>query len=283
MRDRTHGGGTKSSTIRPGPLQTGSRIVFTTPAKRRATPTAFPVVSPAYSLAFLILAATCASAGLAAWDVADLVAVAFPFFSALVSFGLLAVAYAGAGPGLFLKRADGRRSPAGWVLFAPYFLLNAVTFALYRAFSREPAWVRVAPNLFFGRRLSAREAEEAGDAGWVGVLDLAGEFAEVRPLRGVSNYLSLPMLDGVAPGGEKLRRAVEWLTRALEAGPVYVHCALGHGRSGCVVIAYLLSAGLAGTVGEGARLLRGLRSGVRLSAAQRRRVRAFERRAGDEA
>ncbi|MBN9263504.1 MAG: hypothetical protein J0I75_02870, partial [Hyphomicrobium sp.] len=32
----------------------------------------------------------------------------------------------------------------GWLLFAPYFLLNALTFGLYRLLSREPAYAQVA-------------------------------------------------------------------------------------------------------------------------------------------
>lgn len=95
-----------------------------------------------------------------------------PLYAAL-SFGLLAAAYAGAGPRLLLKRETGRRTVFGWMLFAPYFLLNTVTFALYRLMTRESAYVQVAPGLFFGRRLSPREASAVG---WVSVLDLAGEF-----------------------------------------------------------------------------------------------------------
>jgi hypothetical protein len=102
-----------------------------------------------------VLAAACVVVELAASDTVGW-AVALPAYAAL-SFVLLAVAYAGVGPRLLLKRANGRRSPIGWLLFAPYFLLNAATFGLYRLLSGEPAYVQVAPNLFFGRRLSARE------------------------------------------------------------------------------------------------------------------------------
>jgi hypothetical protein len=99
---------------------------------------------------------------LAAWEDVGWTAV-LPLYAAQ-SFTLLVVVYAGAGPRLLLKRATGRRSVFSWLLFAPYFLLNGVTFGLYRMLSREPSHVQVAPNLFFGRRLSARE-HQAG--GWV--------------------------------------------------------------------------------------------------------------------
>lgn len=92
-----------------------------------------------YSLTFLILAAAGVIASLEAWDIIGWFA-AIPLHVAL-SFGLLAAVYAGAGPRLLLKRATGRRSVLGWLLFAPYFLLNAATFGLYRLLSREPAYV----------------------------------------------------------------------------------------------------------------------------------------------
>ncbi len=224
-----------------------------------------------YSLIFLVLAIGCLISALEVWDSIGWFALTFLYAS--VSFVLLAMAYAGAGPGLLLKRASGRRSILAWVLFGPYFLLNVLTFALYRLMSREPACVQVSPNVYFGRRLSSRECLEIR---WVGVLDLAAEFAESRRLRELPGYRSLPVLDATAPTEEQLRSAVAWVTSGSASGPVYVHCALGHGRSACVVIAYLLSVGVVASVAEAVRLLRSLRPGVRLHPAQRARLRVFE-------
>jgi hypothetical protein len=223
-----------------------------------------------YSFLFLVLAVACVVLTLALWDFVGWFGIAFLY--AAVSFLLLAVAYMGAGPGLLLKRESGRHSILAWLLFGPYFLLNTLTFGLYRLMSREPAYVQVAPNVFFGRRLSR---SECGANRWVGVLDLAGEFAESHQLRELAGYKSLPVLDATAPTEEQLRSAVAWVTAGAASGPVYVHCALGHGRSACVVIAYLLSVGVVDTVAEGVRLLRSLRSGVRLHPAQRQRLRMF--------
>jgi hypothetical protein len=221
-----------------------------------------------YSLTFLVLAAAFVVVAIAAADSVGWVVV-LPLYAAL-SFVLLAAAYAGAGPRLLLKRATGRRSVFAWLLFAPYFLLNALTFGLYRLLSREPAYVQIAPNLFFGRRLTAREAEAAG---WVNILDLAAEFpAALVP----AVYRSLPILDATAPTENELRSAVEWIAAAVGSGPVYVHCALGHGRSACVVIAYLLSVRAVGTVAEGVQRLQSLRPGVRLHPPQLRLLRRFE-------
>jgi hypothetical protein len=218
-----------------------------------------------------VLAVACVAVAVSAWDSVGW-AVIVPLYAAW-SFGLLAAAYAGVGPRLLLKRPTGRRSPLAWLLFAPYLLLNAVTFGLYRLLSREPAYVQVAPNLYFGRRLSAREAAAAG---WVSILDLAGEFPAGRWQRARSGYRSLPVLDAAAPSEDELRSAAAWVAEAVAAGPVYVHCALGHGRSACVVVAYLLEVGAVGTVAEGVRLLRSLRPGVRLHPPQIRLLGRFQ-------
>jgi hypothetical protein len=228
-------------------------------------------VSLKYSVTFLVLAIACVASTLATWDLVGWFA--FTFLYASVPFFLLAVAYAGVGPRLLLKRASGRRSILAWGLFGPYFLLNVLTFLLYRLMSREPSYVQVAPNVFFGRYLSA---SECGAMHWVSVIDLAAEFGESRRLREIEGYQSLPVLDATAPTEEKLRAAVACVAANATAGPVYIHCALGHGRSACVVIAYLLSVGVVSTVPEGIRLLRSLRPGVHLHPAQREQLRVFE-------
>jgi protein-tyrosine phosphatase len=134
-----------------------------------------------------------------------------------------------------------------------------------------------APNLYFGRRLTPGEARQAQALGWQSVLDLAAEFSEVAALRAVPRYRSLPVLDGTAPTGEQLREAVAWIVEAVERGPVYVHCALGHGRTATIVLAYLLTTAEVATVREGLTRLRALRSGVGLHRQQAELVRGLER------
>lgn len=218
-----------------------------------------------YAATFLILAGACAvtAAGLPLPGT-------ILFGYAAGSFLLVAVAYAGLGSGLFLKRRDGRLRLASWLLFLPYHLLNRLSLALARWTSREPAFAEVRERLWIGRRLTTSEAQ-AGK--WLAVLDLAGEFGEVAALRTLPGYRSLPILDATAPTPEQLTDAVAWLRTALATGPVYVHCALGHGRTGTVVAAYLVSEGA--TVAEALALLRAARPGVRLNRTQLRALRAW--------
>jgi hypothetical protein len=228
----------------------------------------------AYAVIFLVLACVCGVSASAAAGDGDWLGVV-PGWAAL-AFLTLAAAYAGVGPRVFGKRDTGRQSPVSRVLFAPYFLLNAVVWQFHRAVSREPALAEVAPNLFFGRRLTNAEAGTASArAGWHAVLDLAPEFAEAPALRALPGYHSLPILDATAPDPGQLSGAVHWLAGAVAAGPTYVHCALGHGRTGTVVVAYLLATGAAPSVADGVRLLRSRRPGVRLNRTQRAALATF--------
>jgi hypothetical protein len=232
-------------------------------------------VAAKYAIAFLVLACVAAMLAFAGWEIIGWPA--FLFGYAGLSFVLLSIAYFGVGARLLLKRSTGERSAWGYLLFAPYFLLNALTFRLYKLFSRELAYAEVAARLFFGRRLTTREAHVAESLGWIAVLDLAVEFVEVPALRKLPGYRSFPVLDATAPTEEQLREAVAWLNEAVKVGPVYIHCALGHGRTACVVVAYLLTVGLVPTVTEGIRLLRSFRPGVQLNRVQRRLLKRCER------
>jgi hypothetical protein len=160
-------------------------------------------------------------------------------------------------------------------VLAPYLVLNGLSIGLYRLTSREPPTTCVGERLYLGRRLSRGEATAFMEVRPALVLDLASELGEERALRELPGYRSLPLLDTTAPSPDALRDAVAWITEAIAAGPVFVHCALGHGRSATVVLAYLLASGQVGTIGEGLKLLRSLRPGVGLSPAQRKALADF--------
>jgi hypothetical protein len=231
-------------------------------------------VSVAYGFAFLILATIAGLSAAALGNSLGWPALGLGYFA--VSLALLSATYFGAGPRVFLKRESGHIRALAWIPFAPYFLLNVLIFRLYRAFSREPAFVQLISNLYFGRRLTPSEAREGLSICWVAVLDLAAEFSEVATLRAVPGYRSLPVLDATTPTEQQLRETVVWLTENIAKGPVYVHCAMGHGRTACVVVAYLLASGTAQTVAEGVRMMRVLRPGVRLNRVQREALRRYK-------
>ena len=102
------------------------------------------------------------------------------------------------------------------------------------------------------------------------VLDVTAELNECPAfLRADVTYLLLPTLDKRPLQPDQMKRALEFITRSLESGSVYVHCALGHGRSASVVAAYLLASGTVGSVDQAEAWLRKIRPQVKLTGAQK--------------
>ena len=186
--------------------------------------------------------------------------VALPWSLALLwpaaALALVAIAYAWGGPALLGKSGGAVSLPARIVL-APY-RLGALAFIWLRAQLDAP-WHEVAPGLLVGRLLSRREAREALDDGVVAVLDLTAEFAECPELLRVP-YLNLPVLDLTAPQSRHPvpLPSASWRPHR-RRGKVYVHCALGYGRSACVAAACLLASGEAGSAAAAIHQVRAAR------------------------
>jgi hypothetical protein len=179
-------------------------------------------------------------------------------------------------PRLLLKRADGRLGVWSWLLFWPYHLLSHLSLALHRASATEAPFHEIIPGLFLGCRLRPKEALELDPQGVAAVLDLTSEFAECATLRRSGRYRCRPLLDHTAPSRQQLQDAVAFITEHLVHPPVYVHCAVGHGRSATVVAAFLLGQGSAASPQDAVARLKAIRPGVRLNAAQMNRLRDFQ-------
>lgn len=189
-----------------------------------------------------------------------------------LAFGGVALGYGVLGPSIFGKRGA-NLSWWSWLLFWPYFALNYLSLWLFRRASRENAADEIAPALWLGCRLWPRDEKQLPQI--FAVLDLTAEFAEVTFLQKATHYLCVPVLDTTAPTIEELRRGVEFLQTHLNQGPVYVHCALGHGRSATFVTAYLLASGQAKTVEEALSHLRKIRPGVDLHLPQQNLIEQY--------
>jgi protein-tyrosine phosphatase len=181
-----------------------------------------------------------------------------------ISFLVLAAAYAGSGPGLYGKRQDGRMAWWAVLLLLPYLLMTWASWHVQRLLSREPCCNEVAPGLWIGRRAFARELP--GEVNLI--VDLTVEFPEPRGVRAGRSYLCLPILDAFVPAERPLRELVERV--AAWPGTVYIHCALGHGRSAMVAAAVILKRKLAADVKQAEALIRQVRPAVRLKPSQRR-------------
>lgn len=167
------------------------------------------------------------------------------------------MAYATRRPRLLGKRLDGTLGPLQVLALAPYHALNALSYALACASSREDAADEIVPGLWLSRRLNRRDQALIGSMNPRAVLDAAVEMFEIKSLRGAGiQYLSLPLLDTRAPTPEELSLAVAWIEENLGRGPVLVHCALGHGRSATLIAAFLLRSRRASAVEEALAIIR---------------------------
>jgi len=223
--------------------------------------------SSRYALIFGLLAVVCSAGGL---NSPRIIAPLFVFSA--VAFLLVASAYCWRVPALLGKSKSGQIRIRSIASLLPFHVLNHLAFATYCRLDRTSPWQEVIPGLYLGRRLRAREASSMPAHQ---ILDLTSEFPEAAPLRARA-YSNVPMLDGVAPTIAQLSEAVNILRASMRMGPTFVHCALGHGRSATVAVAFLLTEGYATTVDDALHLVRTKRPSVRLSRGQRRLLKAWE-------
>lgn len=197
------------------------------------------------------------------------------------SLVLLSVCYFSGRSALLGKHVDGTRGLWSWWLHWPYFAISASGMHLVRWTQPGAAFVQVAPQLFLGRRLTAAQASRfRASLGRdpVAVLDLAAEFPATSAFARLSGYRSVPLLDATAPPINVLSETVDWLVRQTREGPVYVHCALGHGRSATFVTAYLLATEQASTVDDALHIVRERRIRVGPNTSQREVLRQYAAR-----
>ncbi len=188
-----------------------------------------------------------------------------------LSAAIVAAGYAGIGAKVFGKSSDGQRALWARVLLLPYFTLVAFARWLQRTVTGERPFDEVAPGLYVGRLVPTRTLPRDVRL----VVDLTAELTEPLQTRQSYEYRCLPTLDGMAPEESLLRELAEDL--AGRPGPVYVHCAAGHGRAAMLAAVILLRRGLAEDVQAAEARMRARRPKVRMTRLQRRRAAAAAR------
>lgn len=175
---------------------------------------------------------------------------------------VVASGYTSFGARVLGKRSNGDLPVVHRAVLLPFFVVTWASWHL-SALARERPYDRVGSGLYLGRL--PRPGDLPSD---VAVLvDLTAEFEVDRRLRRELEYLCLPTLDGTAPDESGCLAIVERLR--VHPGPVYVHCAYGHGRSALVAAALLLARGEARTIAEAVTQLQAARPRVALTAPQR--------------
>jgi hypothetical protein len=210
-----------------------------------------------YGIFFLALAALCAYYGVLSgapkwW-------LLWPGVTCL----LLAEGYLGLGGKVLGKRSDGS---IRWYMIPvafPYFIYCWSKWLIMRLFTDEAAFDRILPYLYIGRFAFPR----AIPANVRCIVDLAAEFPEPAKSRKERRYIGVPVLDGWIPTKKEFLSLLETL-RTVE-GPIYLHCAEGHGRSGTIAVGFLILIGEAVDTQEALDKLRGIRPRIRLESCQR--------------
>jgi protein-tyrosine phosphatase len=176
-----------------------------------------------------------------------------------VALFAVALAYAGFGPSLFAKGNDGQLDWATRLILAPYLVGAWLNSRLWTR--REPRRVEISDGVHLGRFPSTKDC-----AGMAAVVDLTCEFS--RP-SGSRTWISIPMLDLVAPEAVTLRLAADAIERTRQQGPVLVCCALGYGRSVAALAVWLVRTKRVADLATALQMLAGKRPRLALNERQR--------------
>lgn len=175
----------------------------------------------------------------------------------------VAVVYLAHAPRALGKRPDGTIAWWGWLAWWPLFAYMRLLHELARTLTDEPVGNEVAPGIWVGRRARRHELPP----GIALVVDLCADLPEAPGVASGRGYLSIPTLDATSPTPAEIVRAVDAMLAA--NGPVFVHCAFGHGRSATVAAALLVRRGDA-TLEDVERTMRAHRPRIGLNDHQRR-------------
>ncbi|MDO6120587.1 phosphatase PAP2/dual specificity phosphatase family protein [Shinella curvata] len=153
-----------------------------------------------------------------------------------LALAIVALGYAGAGPGVFQKQANGRISLASYWLLLPY-RLGARLNVFWWTHRLAPA-VELADGVFLGR--GPRRSELST---YVAIIDMTAEMPAIAA-PGLA-WHAFPSMDLLPLDAGRIREAALVVAAASQHGPVLICCALGFQRSAAVATCWLVRSGLA--------------------------------------
>jgi hypothetical protein len=197
-----------------------------------------------------------------------------PLFLCSIASLSLGLAYLVSWVSLLGKQRGGGLPAQSYLIFWPYHLVSYASLAFARLLRVVP-FQELVPGLFLGGRLLSWEENKSGPLANASVLDLTSEFCEVRFLRRNRPYLCIPLLDGSAPTQVELDLGVNFIKEQIQRGPVYVHCAMGHGRGATFALAYLIACGKMPNLDDALNFVRSKRPGVKIRRGQMNALKQF--------
>ena len=188
-----------------------------------------------------------------------------------VSFLIVGAAYGGLGAKVFGKKSNGTLSKWCLFLLLPYLLLTWIIWHIHRALCQEDCCNEIAPGIWLGRRAFVNELPKNISL----IIDLTAEFPEPPNVISGKTYICIPTLDTSVPHELVFQKLIH--TICSWQGNVYIHCALGHGRSATVVAGVLLAKGLVDNLNQAEKLLLKARPKIKFSPAQKNMLKKYQR------
>jgi len=173
-----------------------------------------------YGLTFLAFASLCVYGAVSSKLILGIL---LYYFSA--NFLFLSVAYFSRQPELLGKQPNGTTKWSPRLLNFPWYVISQIVWRISILLSKEPCYHTI-PNskIIIGRKFRRGELPPNTQV----LIDLTSEFSEAH--HEVPTYISLPMLDGVAPRPD-FKEVMESLIPIVESQNTYIHCVQGHGRT----------------------------------------------------
>ena len=161
---------------------------------------------------------------------------AWLFFWLFASLFSVSVIYA-FGLNILLAGKEAKASWWQWILFAPYFVGNYISWQYYKR--KLPLMETLKDKVHLGRYPSASEYSILEDKGICMAINLATEQQIQK--NGLSQ-IRLPFLDQTIQSPESLHEGVQHIEAHKDDG-VYIHCTLGLSRSVLLASAWLIFQG----------------------------------------
>ncbi|MFB2978443.1 dual specificity protein phosphatase family protein [Microseira sp. BLCC-F43] len=187
-----------------------------------------------------------------------------------VSFIIVGSAYGGIGSKVFGKKSNGTLNKWCLFLLLPYLLLTRIIWHIQRSISKEDCCNEIAPGIWLGRRAFVNELPNNISL----IIDLTAEFSEPPNVISGKTYICLPTLDTSVPPDRVFQKLIH--TICSWNGNVYIHCALGYGRSATVAAGVLLAKGLVDNLNQAEKLLLTARPQIKFSPAQKNMLKKFQ-------